>query len=69
MKNILLAFAFLLSIASCKQAGVEEQTEVDKIDHQKLVKEYFQHFNNHDWEAMAAMHKEKTQLKLLSIYS
>ncbi len=68
MKNIFIPFVFLLSIVSCVNPGDVEKaevakTEIAKIDPQAFVDEYFQHFNNHDWEAMAGMHKEKTQLK------
>ena len=68
MKNIFIAFVFLLPIVSCVNPGEVENAEAEKIDLSKMdpqafVDEYFQHFNNHDWEAMAGMHKEKTQLK------
>ena len=31
--------------------------------HQKIVKEYFDHFNNHDWEKMANMYTETAEFK------
>ncbi len=32
-------------------------------DREALVKQYFQHFNNHDWNKMAAMYKDSAFFK------
>ena len=32
-------------------------------DNEKLVKQYFEHFNNHQWEKMANMYAEITEFK------
>ena len=62
MKNIafpLLAFALCL-LASCKyeinQAKIGEQNA-------SLVKTLFEHFNQHDWEAMANLYVEDALFK------
>lgn len=33
------------------------------VDREALVKQYFQHFNNHDWNKMAAMYKDSALFK------
>jgi len=32
-------------------------------DNQALVKQYFEHFNNHDWQKMADMYSETAEFK------
>lgn len=36
---------------------------METTDNEKLVKQYFEHFNNHDWGKMASMYAEITEFK------
>ena len=53
MKSILL-FALVFIIVSCKQN--EEKTIIPEnnfAQNEKIARELFIHFNNHDWQKMA----------------
>ena len=57
MKNILpILFIFILS--SC-----EKQKAKNTINNEQLVKQYFEHFNNHKWTKMANMYAETADFK------
>ena len=36
---------------------------METTDNDKLIKTYFEHFNNHDWEKMASMYAENADFK------
>ena len=63
MKNILL-IALFFTIVSCKQN--EEKviiSESNSANNEKVAKELFVHFNNHDWQKMANLYSEKAGFK------
>lgn len=35
----------------------------DTFSYEKLVMQYFEHFNNHDWAKMASMYSEISELR------
>lgn len=56
--HIILVVVFLIATAFT----INTKTE-DKIDYDSFLNEYFNHFNNHDWEAMANMYAETSKFK------
>lgn len=64
MKNF---FAFILSILAlfaCQPKETSHETPVTGgLGNEKLVKEYFEHFNKHDWQQMAAMYSDTAEFK------
>ena len=63
MKNILL-IALFFTIVSCKQN--EEKviiSESNSANNEKVAKELFVHFNNHDWQKMADLYIENAEFK------
>jgi predicted SnoaL-like aldol condensation-catalyzing enzyme len=56
MKNtiFILVLLFLLNACNNKQ---------EKSINEKLVKQYFEYFNNHDWNKMASMYADTTDFK------
>ena len=63
MKSILL-FALVFIIVSCKQN--EEKTIIPEnnfAQNEKIARELFVHFNNHDWQKMANLYSEKAEFK------
>ena len=56
--HIILVVVFLIATAFT----INTKTE-DKIDYNSFLTEYFNHFNNHDWEAMANLYAETTKFK------
>jgi len=61
MKNIACIVLVLFSFAACRHS--KSESEAGASDNEKLVRQYFDHFNNHDWAAMAAMYAETADFK------
>jgi len=59
MRTIFIIFIVAISATCTKKSKDAEQAE--KND--KIVEEYFEHFNNHDWQKMAAMYTETAEFK------
>ena len=70
------ALAALLVCTSCHKANeptpvapvrhqthAEDKVEAMQVQSEQLVKAYFAHFNNHDWEKMAAMYADVAEFK------
>jgi ketosteroid isomerase-like protein len=60
MKKILSLFIVAFSLISCND---QKQKTMSTTDNEKLVKQYFEHFNNHDFVKMANMYAETTDFK------
>lgn len=60
MKNTILIFMALVAIVSCNNQK-EQQKETN--NNEKLVKEYFELFNRHEWAKMAEMYAEPAEFK------
>ncbi len=58
MRAILLIL--ILSLASCTEKNNNSE-QVDKNN--EIVKQYFEHFNNHNWPKMAEMYIERAEFK------
>ena len=60
MKNLATIIITTLVLISCNQHKI---TVMKTTDNEELVKTYFEHFNKHDWKAMAAMYVENANFK------
>ncbi|WP_394991148.1 nuclear transport factor 2 family protein [Emticicia sp.] len=60
MKKLLTLFFTILSLIACN--NTKEKT-IETSDNEKIVKLYFEHFNNHDWTKMANMYAEISEFK------
>ncbi|KFC19552.1 nuclear transport factor 2 family protein [Chryseobacterium sp. FH1] len=60
MKNLLTLSILILAFIACN--NTEEKT-VQVSDNEKLVKQYFEHFNKHEWTKMADMYAENAEFK------
>jgi ketosteroid isomerase-like protein len=60
MKIVLFFIIGLFTFTSCTKQQPETQST---FDNEKFVQQYFRHFNNHDWTAMAAMYAETADFK------
>lgn len=58
-KNTVVAI-IVLALLSCKE---QPQTKVATTKNQELVKQYFDHFNNHDFTKMANMYADTADFK------
>jgi ketosteroid isomerase-like protein len=56
MKNILIILTSLFLLNACNIKPKESPNE-------KLIKQYFEHFNNHDWNKLASMYADTTDFK------
>ena len=60
MKNNFTIFIIAFALISCNN---QKQKTMPTNDNEKLVKQYFEHFNNHDFAKMANMYAETTDFK------
>ena len=61
MRKILSVFILTFILIGCNNQTKEET--MDTSTNEKLVKQYFEHFNNHEWTKMADMYAETTDFK------
>ncbi|RDC58692.1 hypothetical protein AHMF7616_05223 [Adhaeribacter pallidiroseus] len=59
MKKSLIILVILVVLNSCNNQ-IQLTMDTKNMD---VVKQYFEHFNNHDWEKMAEMYSETTAFK------
>jgi ketosteroid isomerase-like protein len=59
MKNLLIPFLLFLSLYSCTTQNKKDMT----ADNEKLIKQYFDHFNNHDWVKMASLYADPADFR------
>jgi predicted SnoaL-like aldol condensation-catalyzing enzyme len=57
-QTIVLLFA-VFALISCKKA----QQKPDSSENEKLVEQYYEHFNKHEWAKMAEMYVETADFK------
>lgn len=60
MRKILILL-ITLSLISCTNQS--KTTTMKSTANEKLIKTYFEHFNNHDWKKMAEMYTETADFK------
>ncbi len=56
MKNVIAIFVIAFVLNGC---NIKEQENTNE----KLVKKYFEYFNNHDWNKMASMYADTADFK------
>lgn len=54
---------FVFSIITFISCNNQNNQSMSATDNEKLVKQYFEHFNNHEWEKMANMYSEISEFK------
>jgi hypothetical protein len=60
MKNLLALFILIFVLVACNSTK-EENTEI--TNNEKLVKQYFEYFNSHQWVKIANMYSEISEFK------
>ena len=60
MKKVFTLFIIAIAIASC---NLKNNKNMETTENEKLVKQYFENFNNHDWVKMANMYAEVAEFK------
>jgi hypothetical protein len=66
MKYLKLVFTLLIAIftlISCNKKEQNTNLNNEKLANEKLVKQYFEHFNSHEWAKMANMYTETADFK------
>lgn len=61
MRKITIILFVAFTLASCNNQNQSKIMEISK--NEKIVKQYFEHFNNHDWKKMAEMYTETVDFK------
>lgn len=59
IKTLITLFA-IFTLISCNN---QKQKNNTTSDNEELVKQYFEHFNNHEWSKMANMYSEISEFK------
>lgn len=59
IKTLITLFA-IFTLVSCNN---QNQKNSSTTDNEKLVKQYFEHFNNHEWTKMSNMYSEISEFK------
>ena len=60
MKHLITLFFAIFALISCNN---QNKKSMAATDNEKLVKQYFEHFNNHEWTKMANMYSEIAEFK------
>lgn len=60
MKFFITLFMATFTLLSCNDPKTQT---VASTNHETFVKQYFEHFNNHDWSKMAGMYAETAEFK------
>lgn len=60
MKKILCLLGIIIALASCKR---NQQGEIVVKENEQLIKQYFDHFNKHQWQEMAEMYMDTSEFK------
>jgi ketosteroid isomerase-like protein len=60
MKHLITLFFASIALISCSN---QNNKSMSTIDNEKLVRQYFEHFNNHEWRKMANMYSEISEFK------
>lgn len=60
MRKIITLFIALLILISCNN---KKEETMEPTSNEKLVKQYFDYFNNHEWTKMATMYAEISNFK------
>ena len=60
MKEIVAIFIILGTLTSCSN---QKQSNMTSTQNEKIVTQYFEHFNNHDWTKLAGMYADSVECK------
>lgn len=60
MKNVLTIFILTFALFNCTN---QYETHSNISENEKLVQQYFEHFNKHDWVKMANMYADTSDFK------
>lgn len=60
MKYLIPLSLMFFNFIAC---NIQNEKSITTSNHEKLVKQYFEHFNNHEWAKMANMYSEVSEFK------
>ena len=60
MNHITTTILAIALLASCDN---QNTTKITTTENDKIVKQYYEHFNNHEWTKMAEMYTETSDFK------
>jgi ketosteroid isomerase-like protein len=64
MKKVFILYMIAIAIASC---NFTNNKNMETTENEKLIKQNFENFNNHDWDKMGNMYTEVAEFKDPSI--
>jgi len=60
VKHLIMLLSLIFTLTACNN---QNQQQMGTTDNEKLINQYFGHFNNHDWTKMANMYTEIADFK------
>lgn len=63
MKNKIMKHLWTLLLAAFVLINCNDRKSTTPTENEKLIQQYFKHFNNHDWKKMADMYTEIAAFK------
>jgi len=60
MKHLITILLVAFALTACNN---KNEQNMRAAENEKLIKQYFDHFNNHDWTKMARMYAETAEFK------
>ena len=60
MKHITTSILAIILLTSCNN---QNTTNITTTENEKFVKQYYEHFNNHEWTKMAEMYTQTSDFK------
>jgi ketosteroid isomerase-like protein len=65
MEKVIILLAIIVGLSSCEKQPENKTnpTDAQQVRNVELTRQFFTHFNNHEWEKMAAMYVERADFK------
>ena len=63
MKNKLFIIVLIITLISCNNKNKNAMLNQSETINEKIVKQYFVHFNNHEWQKMAELYADTVEMK------
>jgi ketosteroid isomerase-like protein len=63
MKNKISIIILIITLISCNNKNENAMLNQSETINEKIIKQYFVHFNNHEWQKMAELYADTVEMK------
>ncbi|HMS30617.1 MAG TPA: nuclear transport factor 2 family protein [Saprospiraceae bacterium] len=63
MKNELFIIVLMITQISCNNKNEKAMLNQSETINEKIIQQYFEHFNNHEWQKMAELYANTVEIK------